>query len=60
MILDAARRSLANLFAPETRGVFWKVLGLTALVLVVLWFALRESFLAFAMPWPILTAISWS
>ena len=51
MILDAARRSLANLFAPETRGVFWKVLGLTALVLVVLWFALRESFLAFAMPW---------
>ena len=51
MILDAARRSLANLFAPDTRGVFWKVLGLTALVLVVLWFALRESFLAFAMPW---------
>lgn len=51
MILDAARRSLANLFAPETRGVFWKVLGLTALVLVMLWFALRESFLAFAMPW---------
>ena len=51
MILDAARRSLANLFAPETRGVFWKVLGLTALVLVVLWFALRESFIAFAMPW---------
>ena len=51
MILDAARRSLANLFAPETRGVFWKVLGLTALVLVVLWFALRESFLVFAMPW---------
>ena len=51
MILDAARRSLANLFAPETRGVFWKVLGLTALVLVMLWFALRESFLAVAMPW---------
>ncbi|MCF3640473.1 cysteine biosynthesis protein CysZ, partial [Rhizobium sp. TRM95111] len=51
MILEAARLSLANLFAPETRGVFWKVLGLTALVLVVLWFALRESFLAFAMPW---------
>ena len=36
MILDAARRSLANLFAPETRGVFWKVIGLTLLALVVL------------------------
>ena len=51
MILEAARRSLANLFAVETRGVFWKVLGLTVLVLVVLWFLLRESFITFAMPW---------
>lgn len=50
MILDAARLSLANLFAPETRGVFWKVIGLTLLALVVLWFALRESFVAFALP----------
>lgn len=51
MILDAARLSLANLFAPETRGVFWKVLGLTILALAVIWFGLRESFLAFAWPW---------
>ncbi len=51
MILDAARLSLANLFAPETRGVFWKVLGLTLLALVVIWFGLRESFIAFAWPW---------
>ncbi|WP_411034429.1 sulfate transporter family protein [Shinella sp. BYT-45] len=51
MILDAARRSLANLFAPETRGVFWKVIGLTVLALVVVWFGLRESFIAFAWPW---------
>ena len=34
MIFDAARLSLANLFAPETRSVFWKVLGLTLLALV--------------------------
>ena len=34
MILDAARLSFANLFAPETRSVFWKVLGLTLLALV--------------------------
>lgn len=51
MILDAVRLSLANLFAPETRGVFWKVLGLTLLALVLIWFALRESFIAFAWPW---------
>ncbi|WP_454851876.1 sulfate transporter family protein [Rhizobium binxianense] len=51
MILEAARLSLANLFAPETRSVFWKVLGLTILVLVGLWFALRSAFLAFLFPW---------
>ncbi|HWT60745.1 MAG TPA: sulfate transporter family protein [Rhizobium sp.] len=51
MILDAARQSLTNLFAPETRSVFWKVLGLTILVLVGLWFALRGAFMAFLFPW---------
>ncbi|MGO8144156.1 sulfate transporter family protein [Rhizobium leguminosarum] len=51
MILDAARLSLANLFASETRSVSWKVLGLTVLVLVGLWFALRGAFMAFLFPW---------
>ncbi len=51
MIIDAARLSLANLFAAETRKVFWKVLGLTLLVLVALWFALRGTFIAFVLPW---------
>ncbi|MDW5316717.1 sulfate transporter family protein [Rhizobium sp. PL01] len=51
MILDAARLSFANLFAPETRSVFWKVLGLTLLALVGLWFALRELFIYLALPW---------
>ncbi len=51
MILIAARLSLANLFAPETRRVFWKVLGLTLLALAVLWFALRGVFNSFALPW---------
>ncbi|SDM23411.1 sulfate transporter family protein [Ensifer sp. YR511] len=51
MILDAARLSLANLFAPETRSVFWKVLGLTILALVALWFAVREVFIWLALPW---------
>lgn len=51
MILDAARLALANLLAPETRSVFWKVLGLTILALVALWFALRELFVWLALPW---------
>lgn len=51
MILDAAGLALRNLFAPETRSVFWKVIGLTLLVLAGLWFVLRETFVAYAMPW---------
>jgi len=51
MIFDAARLALRNLFAPETRAVFWKVLGLTILVLVGLWLALRGAFIAYILPW---------
>ena len=50
MIVHAVRLSLANLFAPETRSVFWKVLGLTLLALICIWFGLRETFIAFAWP----------
>ncbi|KQV44489.1 MULTISPECIES: sulfate transporter family protein [unclassified Rhizobium] len=50
MIFDAARLAFSNLFAPETRSVLWKVIGLTLLVLAGLWLGLRESFLYFAMP----------
>ncbi len=51
MILDAARLSFRNLLAPETRSVFWKVLGLTLLVLVGLWFVLRSLFATLLFPW---------
>ncbi|OLP46656.1 sulfate transporter family protein [Rhizobium oryziradicis] len=51
MILDAAALSFRNLFAPETRSVFWKVLGLTLVVLAALWFALREAFVFYLWPW---------
>ncbi|WP_137133424.1 sulfate transporter family protein [Rhizobium sp. FKY42] len=51
MIFEAARLSLINLFAPETRSVFWKVLGLTILVLIGLWFALREVFALYVWPY---------
>ncbi|WP_377291658.1 sulfate transporter family protein [Rhizobium sp. SG2393] len=51
MILAAARMSLSNLFAPETRSVFWKVIGLTLVCLVAVWFALRGLFYAYVLPW---------
>ncbi len=51
MILEAARLSASNLFAAETRSVFWKVLGLTVLALIGLWLALRGVFMAFLFPW---------
>jgi CysZ protein len=51
MVIDAARLALANLFAPETRKVLWKVIGITLLVLIALWLALRSLFIAFALPW---------
>lgn len=51
MIFDAALASLNNLFAPETRAVFWKVLGLTLAALAGLWLALRETFILYLWPW---------
>jgi CysZ protein len=51
MILDATRLALANLLSPEARSAFWKTLGLTLLILVGLWLALRESFAYYAWPW---------
>jgi CysZ protein len=51
MIIDAARLAFGNLFAVETRRVFWKMLGITLLVLVALWLTLRGVFMAFAFPW---------
>jgi CysZ protein len=51
MILQSARLSLLNLFAPETRSAFWKVLGLTILVLIGLWFALRGIFIGYVWPY---------
>jgi len=41
MIFEAARRALADLFAPNFRPLFFKTLGLTILGLIGLWFALN-------------------
>ncbi len=36
MLLSAATRAFSQLFAPELRGVFWKALGLTIVLLIAL------------------------
>lgn len=51
MIIEAARLAGSNLFAPASRSVLFKSLGLTILLLAGLWFGLGEAFSAFAMPW---------
>ena len=51
MIVEAARLAGRNLFAPETRSAFWKILGVTILLLAGLWAALRGLFVAYALPW---------
>ncbi|MDO5896836.1 sulfate transporter family protein [Agrobacterium sp. Azo12] len=51
MIFDATRLALTNILSPATRSVFWKVLGLTLLVLAGLWVAIRQLFIYLALPW---------
>jgi CysZ protein len=50
MILATASRAFGDLFSAPIRGVFWKVIGLTLLFLVALWYALRLLFLDYALP----------
>ncbi|MEF2550374.1 sulfate transporter family protein [Aurantimonas sp. A2-1-M11] len=40
MIFTAARLALADIFSPPFRAALWKTLGLTAVVLVALWFGI--------------------
>jgi CysZ protein len=51
MILDAARAAFARLFTPQFRGVFFKSLGLTILILVLAWLGLRGVLTGFVFPW---------
>ncbi|HET7413766.1 MAG TPA: sulfate transporter family protein [Pararhizobium sp.] len=50
MIIEAARLAGQNLFASETRWVFWKTLGLTILLLIGAWFGIEAAFTYFALP----------
>lgn len=51
MIIDAARAAISRLFTPEFRGVFFKSLGLTLLLLMLAWLALRGLLTGFVFPW---------
>jgi CysZ protein len=51
MIIEAARRALGDLLAPEFRAILFKTLGLTLLALAALWFGLKELFDWLALPW---------
>lgn len=51
MILATATRAFGDLFSAPIRSVFWKVVGLTLLFLVALWYVLRLLFLDYAMPY---------
>jgi CysZ protein len=51
MILATATRAFGDLFSAPIRGVFWKVIGLTLLLLGALWYLMRLLFLDYAMPY---------
>lgn len=51
MLIDAARRAIYDILDPKMRGILWKVLGLSLLCLIGLWFAVRAVFLWLAFPW---------
>lgn len=50
MIVTSARLAFADVFSPPFRAALWKMLGLSALVLVGLWFAISLVFESFALP----------
>ncbi len=51
MILEAARAAASRLLTPEFRGVLFKSIGLTVLMLIAAWFGVRELFDWLAWPW---------
>ncbi|MGA1804490.1 sulfate transporter family protein [Rhizobium sp. HT1-10] len=50
MIIDSARLALANLLSPALRQLVWKVLGVTILVLLFLYFALQAVVASYGVP----------
>ncbi|KAA0971713.1 sulfate transporter family protein [Aureimonas fodinaquatilis] len=50
MIFSSASLALRDIFSPPFRSALWKVLGLTAICLVALWFAVRWLFEILVIP----------
>ena len=50
MVIESARAAASHLFRPEFRAVLWKSLGMTILLLIGVWFGLRELFEILAWP----------
>ncbi|PRX08268.1 UNVERIFIED_ORG: CysZ protein [Martelella mediterranea] len=50
MLMTAARQALLDLIDPKMRSILWRVLGLSLLCLIALWFAIRALFLWLAFP----------
>ncbi|WP_185985731.1 sulfate transporter family protein [Aureimonas mangrovi] len=50
MIFTSARLALSNLFSRPFRSALWKMLGLTIVALIALWFAVRWVFATVAIP----------
>lgn len=51
MLISSAKKALSDLIDPRMRGILWKVLGLSLLCLIGLWFAIRGLFFWLAFPW---------
>lgn len=51
MIIESARAAIQRLPTPEFRSVLFKTIGLTLLLLLALWFGLKELFDYLALPW---------
>ncbi|RFC64071.1 sulfate transporter family protein [Fulvimarina endophytica] len=50
MIFTSARLALADIFSEPFRAALWKMLGLSAVVLVGLWFAIGFGFESYVLP----------
>ncbi|MER0238502.1 sulfate transporter family protein [Fulvimarina sp. MAC8] len=50
MIFTSARLAFSDIFSEPFRAALWKMLGLAAVVLVALWFAISLVFESFALP----------
>lgn len=51
MILKAVFRALQRLLTPQYRTMLWKSLGVTLLVIVILYLLVRQFFLNYIWPW---------